>query len=331
MLFPAIPPLALVWQRQVGRALGLCLLALALGFAAASLRTHAMAADARFAARRRRSFPGRIVAVEPLPAGRRILLGHVVLHGDVPLARRLRLRLRNNDAQALAPGDRVQLRALLHPPFAPSYPGAWDQRRDEYFAGLGGGGFALGKVDRLAAAHASGLAAFWQRFREAVAARIMAVLPGPPGAVAATLLTGMNTAIPADDRAAFATAGLAHILAVAGLHIGIVMSTVFVASRFALVHWEWAALRWPLKEIAGVAAIAAGGFYMAMTGHASAHHPQLRDGLLVTLGLLAGRRALSMRSLGFAATLLLLTEPEAAGRGELPDELRRGHCSDRRL
>ncbi len=309
ILLLALPLPVLCRRRQVLRAVALGLLAGAIGFAAASLRTHAMPPMPELP-RGAVLVSGVVAAVEPLPEGRRMLLGHVALNG-VPLARGLRVRLRGTDHQALGPGDRVAVRALLRPPFAPAYPGAWDQRRDEYFQGLAGGGFALGAVRRVTPARQSGLAARWQRFREAVAARITAVVPGPAGAVAATLLTGINTAIPAADRAAFATAGLAHILAVAGLHIGIIMSTVFAATRCALAHWEWAALRLPIKQLAGLAAIAAGAFYMAITGM---HLPIIRSfvmACLVTLGLLMGRQALSMRSLGFAAIVLMLTEPEA--------------------
>jgi competence protein ComEC len=306
----ALPVLALGWRRQGARAVAACLLALALGFASASLRTHTrppMPSLPRGAV----AVAGVVVAVEPLPQGRRVILGQVTLDGGATMARGLRLRLRGTDRQALAPGDRIAVRALLRPPFAPAYPGAWDQRRDEYFQGLAGGGFALGAVRLVAPPRGSGLAQRWQRFREAVAARIMAVVPGAPGAVAATLLTGISTAIPPAIRADFATAGLAHILAVAGLHIGIVMSTVFAAARFALAHWEWAALRWPIKQVAGLLALAVGAFYMAITGM---HLPIIRSFLmacLVTLGLLLERRPISMRSLGFAATILMLTEPEA--------------------
>jgi competence protein ComEC len=306
----ALPLVVLGWGRQVPRATTTCLLAVAIGFASASLRTHAMPAMPALP-HTAVVVSGTIVAVEPLPAGRRVILGHVTLGGAAMMARGMRLRLRDTDRQPLAPGDRLSVRALLRAPFPPAYPGAWDQRRDEYFERLAGGGFALGAAHRLAAARRSGLAERWQRFREDVAARILAVVPGPPGAVAATLLTGINTAIPPAVRTDFATAGLAHILAVAGLHIGIVMSTVFAAARFALVQWEWAAVRWPIKQVAGVIALAVGAFYMAITGM---HLPIIRSFLmacLVTLGLLLGRRAISMRSLGFAATILMLTQPEA--------------------
>ena len=305
-----VPLLALGWRHQIARAATGCLLSLALGFASASLRTHAMPPPADLP-RDAVAVAGTIVAVQPLPTGRRVILDHVTLGDGAMMARGLRLRLRNTDFQPLAPGDRLAVRALLRAPFAPAYPGAWDQRRDEFFQGLAGGGFALGAVRLEAKPQRAGITQRWQRFREGVAARILAAVPGAPGAVAATLLTGISTAIPPVIREDFAGAGLAHILAVAGLHIGIVMSTVFAVSRFALVHWQWAALRWPIKQVAGVLALAVGFFYMMMTGM---HLPIIRSfvmACLVTLGLLLGRRAISMRSLGFAATVLMLTQPEA--------------------
>jgi competence protein ComEC len=311
----AVAVLALAWRSFLGRPAGLCLCAAALGFAAASIRTHDLPPMPDLP-RRAVVVEGRVAAVDPLPTGRRVLLAQVTIHTDgeaqgEALQRRLRIRLRNTDSQPIAPGDRLRLRALLRPPYAPSYPGGWDQRRDAYFQNLGGVGFALGQAKMLSAAKRLGLAGWWQHTREGIATRVMSVVPGSAGAVAATLLTGLNTAIPQADRGAFATAGLAHILAVAGLHIGIVMSTVFVGTRFALAHWPWVALRFPIKQIAGVAAIALGGFYMAVTGM---HLPIMRSFVmasLVTIGLIAGRQAISMRSLALAAAVLLVLQPEA--------------------
>jgi competence protein ComEC len=294
----------------VPRALALAGLAAAIGFASAAQRTERMPVMPDLP-RHAAMISGIIRAVEPLPAGRRLVLGDVRIDGAAALSRRIRIRVRGTDRQALLPGERVSMRVLVRPPFAPTYPGGWDLRRDEFYAGLAGGGFALSAVTREGPPAAQGLSERWQVLRETIAGRILAVLPGTTGAVAATLLTGIATAIPPDDRAAFATAGLAHILAVAGLHIGIVMSTVFAATRVALALSRHAALRWPIKEIAAVIAIAAGGGYMALTGM---HLPIIRSfamASLVTVGLVLGRRALSLRGLGLAATLLMLTQPEA--------------------
>ncbi|OUJ14652.1 ComEC/Rec2 family competence protein [Acetobacter sp. DsW_063] len=145
--------------------------------------------------------------------------------------------------------------------------------------------------------------------REIIAARIRAVLPDARGAIAATVLVGLSSAIPAADRGAFAASGLAHLLAVAGLHLGIVIGLIMAAVRTGLALWEWAALRLPCKEIAAVAGLLGGAIYVALTGM---HLPALRSLVmagLVVLALLTGRRAASMRGLATAAAVLLLTGP----------------------
>jgi len=255
---------------------------------------------------------GTVSLVEALPKGRRITLHTPSLDGDAPLARDLRIRLRASDALPVAPGDVVSVRALVRPPSPPDVPGGWDTQRDAFFAGLGGYGFAIGPCLLVRAAPPS----FWRGVRERIAARIMAALPGARGAVAATLLTGLGSAIPADDRAAFQDSGLAHLLAVAGLHIGIVMGLVFGCLRVGLSAFEYSALHWPTRRIAALGALAAGGLYLALTG---GHLPILRSfamAALFTLGILTNRRAISLRSLAFAGLLLLAWSPaELVGVG----------------
>ncbi len=234
-----------------------------------------------------------------------------MLGDGTPLARRLRVRLRQDDDQAVAVGDHLRVRAMLRMPAPPSLPGGRDMQREAFFDGLAGSGSALdaARVDR--AASAGGAARAWQRLRERVAARITAILPGARGAIAATLLTGISSAIPQAARSAFAVSGLAHLLAVAGLHLGIVMGLTMGLLRMGLALWEYGALRLPTRQIAALGALAAGGFYMALTGM---HLPTLRSLSMAALGVLAlllGRRAVSMRGLGFAAVILMLSTPEA--------------------
>jgi competence protein ComEC len=248
---------------------------------------------------------GAIAAIDPLPVGRRVTLAAPSLDGAAPLSRAVRIRLRDTDSTAFAAGDHLSVRALLLAPSPPAYPGGWDTQRDAYFAGMAGYGFALGSATLLSPAPG----ARWQHVREAIAARIMTALPGTRGAIAATMLTGMGAAIPDADRAAFQTSGLAHLLAVAGLHGGIVMGLVYAALRRGLTLSEHAALFWPVKPIAASAALLAGLGYLALTG---AHVPILRSfamAALVTLAVLTGRRAISLRALGLAALALMLGAP----------------------
>ena len=298
---------AAAWRKPIWRAAPLCAACFAAGFALACLSA-ARAPGWISLPRHAVQATGRVGQIDFLPSGRRITLLNPSLDGGVPLERTLRLRLRGTDPASLAPGDEVRLRCLLQPPSAPDYPGGWDTQREAFFSGLGGYGFAIGAVQVLRHGRGGPLAAL----REAMAHRIMVGLPGAGGAIAATLLTGIGTAIPQDDRLAFEASGLAHLLAVAGLHIGIVMGLVYGAARFGLALWEHAALAWPTRKIAALAALAAGFLYLEITG---AHVPILRSfgmAALLTLGVLTGRRAISLRGLALAGMLVLTISPEAA-------------------
>jgi len=257
---------------------------------------------------------GVVRAVEMLPpekkGGQRVLLEQVRFGEALTpaLSRAVRIRLRADDAAVVATGDTLRVRALLSRPPSPSYPGAWDLQRDAYFGGLGAYGYALNRAEVLARGLPAGFG--WvQLGREAVAARIRETLPGAEGAIAATFLTGSTLAIPAEDRAAFRDSGLAHLLAIAGLHIGIVMGLCFGASRLALACFPALALRLPLKAIAAVTALVAGGLYMILTG---AHVPIIRSFAmagLVTLGIVMGRRAMSLRGLALAMAAIVVIAP----------------------
>lgn len=252
---------------------------------------------------------GTVASVDLLPEGRRVTLVAPRLDGAGALARHLRIRLRTDDPARPAPGDVVTVRALVRPPAAPAYPGAWDFQRAAWFSGLGGSGFAIGPAE--VSPGATGAAPAFAALRSAIEARVAAALPGAAGAVAAALLTGGQSAIPEADLAALRDSGLAHILSVSGLHIGIVLGVSFAAVRLLLAAVPRLALRLPVKAIAGLAALAAGGFYLLLTG---AQVPMLRSfamAALGTLALLAGRRVLTMRAWALAFALVLLVEPVA--------------------
>jgi competence protein ComEC len=144
-----------------------------------------------------------------------------------------------------------------------------------------------------------------------MSARIHAVLPGSAGAIASALITGDRGGISESDEEALRDAGLAHVLAIAGLHMALVGLGLFWTVRAALALWPRTALTWPIKKWAALAALCGAGFYLAISGAAT---PALRAFTMLAMMLLAilfDRPALSMRSLGFAAALLLFVAPES--------------------
>jgi competence protein ComEC len=294
---------AVLWRQPILRAPLLAAAFAALGFTLATVET-ARAPPLTPIPRHAVQLTGRIAEILPLPRGRRVTLAQASLDGE-PSQRVIRLRLRDTDPAALAPGDAIAIRALLLPPPPPDLPGGWDTQRAAFFTNLAGYGFAIGPTRIISHSPPAGLAAL----RDHLATRIIALIPGPQGAIAATLLTGLGTAIPPHDRAAFDASGLSHLLAVAGLHIGIVMSLAFFAVRLGLASVEYTAIHWPCRQIAALAALLAGFVYLELTG---AHIPILRSfamAALVTLGVLTGRRAISLRGLALAALVLMATAP----------------------
>jgi len=302
-------PLIVFWRHPAARLILALLLSAGIGFARAEWRTASeppLTAIPYGAV----AITGRLAAIDLLSSGRRLTIDHAQLNG-APAARAIHLKLRDDDATVLLPGAEIAVRALLFKPQRPAYPGAWDAGRDAFFSGLGASGFALGDVTVIALPKHDSLAVWLRTLREAIAANILQVLPANTGGVAVTLLTGFQEEMPPAERQSFIAAGLAHLLAVAGLHVGIVMGLFFTVSRYLLTRNEIAALRLPAKALAALIALAAGAAYAALTG---AHLPILRSlamASLVTLAVLAKRQAVSLRGLALAAIVILLVTPEA--------------------
>jgi competence protein ComEC len=249
---------------------------------------------------------GQVAAVEALPDGQRVTLRAVRIGDGEVLPREIRLRLRANDPARPQPGDTLSARALLREPGGPVVPGGWDFARAAYFSGLGGSGTALGAVE---VTPGEGTLPVFALLRARLEARVEASLPGPSGAVAAALLTGSQSAIPPAEIAAMRDSGLAHLLSVSGLHMTIVMGAVFGVLRLLVALVPWLALRLDGKAVAAVGALLAGGAYTLLTGAQVPMQRCLVMAALVTLGVLAGRRALTVRTLALAAAAVLLVAP----------------------
>ncbi len=253
---------------------------------------------------------GVVAEVQPLPEGRRLVLDQARIGDGEILPRSIRVRLRAEDPARPLPGDVVSLRALIRAPGSPAVPGGWDFQRAAFFNGLGGSGFALGPVQVEQGADApllAGLRAWLDR-------RVAEAIPGPAGPVAAALLTGTQSAIPEPAMQAMRDSGLAHLLSVSGLHMAIVIGLVFGLLRGGIALVPWLALRVPAKPVAALVALAAGAFYMVLTGSQVPMQRCLGMAVLMTVAMLAGRRVLSLRVLALAAAAVILVAPaEVAG------------------
>lgn len=292
--------------------------AVVLGFSVSQWRTASVASPMLQARHGPATVTGRVVELEILPDGARVTLDRLQVSGLNPsrIPETIRVRLRARKQEAALPGDWLRMRAILTPPPAPSAPGAFDFQRQAYFERLGAVGFAMGPALVVARAEedpAGGRALFLAltRLRAAITKRILAALPGDPGAVTAALMTGERTAISATAMTAIRESGLAHLLAISGLHIGLAAGIVLVSARAGLALIPALVLRYPIKKWAAVVALIGALAYALVAG---ATVPSLRSFLMLALVLLAvlvDRRGVSMRLVAWAATAILLVRPEA--------------------
>ena len=293
----------------------LALGAVGAGFGAAQLRTHMVAAPILQQEHGPARVHATVLEVEPRETGHRLRLGDPEVArldaGQTPAVVRVTV---SAGAPEVLPGDRVRLLAVLTPPPEPAAPGAYDFARRAYFERLGAVGFALGGVERLARAPGAGPNAWnlwWAERRQTIAGHVRAAVPGRAGTVAAALMTGERGAIPEEVLQAMRDSGLAHLLAISGLHVGLIAGLVFFAVRAAIALVPPVALRVQAKKGAALAAAIAGFCYLWLVG---ATVPTQRAFLMLALVLLAvtlDRSALTMRLVAWAAFVVLLLHPES--------------------
>jgi len=127
-----------------------------------------------------------------------------------------RVRLSVKRGMAPPAGTFVAVKALLDPPLQPLAPDSYDFAQDLYFQRIGASGFVRGAIMVLAPPAPAGpwyrAAAIVQGMRDAIDARIRAVVPGDPGAIASMLITGKRDAIAAHLFDAMFVSGIGHVL-----------------------------------------------------------------------------------------------------------------------
>ncbi len=242
--------------------------------------------------------------------GSRIILASVSVEdleeADTP--RKIRLRLRQDTGIHI--GQHISALALLNPPSPPHAPNGFDFRRYLYFQGIGAVGFIYNAPEIIDGSNQYSLSAI-NDIRHKIAQRIIHVLPHREASVAIALMVGQKNAISDDDRQAIRDAGLAHMLAISGLHVGLVASVLFYAIRLILAAIPSFALRYPIKNIAAIAALLGTIAYMLLAG---ATVPTQRATLMtaiVFLAVILNRNPFSLRLVAVSAFVILLHSPES--------------------
>src|SRR3954466_9462449 len=127
---------------------------------------------------------------------------------------------------------------------------------------------------------------------------------------------------------AFRDSGLSHLLAIAGMHLGLVGGFVFFSLRGGLALIPWPVLRHPIKKIAAVGSLAVLFCYLIIADAAVPTERAFVMNGIVFAAILIDRLRLSMRICALAAMVVLALDP-ARSSGSASNRRRGG--ADRRL
>ena len=288
------------------------LMLIGVGATAAKIRTDSVAAPV-LGFRYYGPIEGRIVNIDRSGSDAvRLTLDQVVLARMSPARtpKKVRISLRGPAAEFF-PADTVLTTGSLSPPSGPAEPGGFDFRRYAWFLQIGAVGYTRNPVVRLQAAQRSDWRLWVFTQRMALSAAVRRQISGEPGAFAAAIMTGDRSAMSQKTLGDLRATNLAHLLAISGLHMGLLTGFVFAVVRFGLALIPYVALRIATKKIAAIAALIAGAGYLALSGGNVATERAYIMVAVMLFAVLLDRRALTLRAVAMAATIVLLIQPEA--------------------
>ena len=277
------------------------------GFIHGQNRTHARQTPIVPDTERASEVTGWIESVQRSTSRERLIIRVIGISGMDEAPKRVRVLAGRG---TFRPGDAVQFRAVLGPPPRPASPGSYDSGFAAYFSGIGGTGFAVTNLIGIEYTQERRARGFAQ-WRWGIAERIRTRASPDTAGIAAALLTGDRSGISPEHAEALRATGLGHILAISGLHMALFAGGIFFAIRAVFAAIEPFARRFDPRIPAAVGALLAAFAYLVISGAAIPTQRAFIMTAAILLGVLFSRRALSMRSVGFAAFLVLLFQPES--------------------
>jgi len=204
-----------------------------------------------------------------------------------------------------ARGDEVTVLASLAPPYRFWNDGTGDPRPASARRGVLLSG---GAEDVLVTRTGSGMGSAIDRARDHARQRIIATFPAETSAMARALVLGEDD-LPEQDQRAFRRSGLAHLLAVSGMHLVLVVMGFVAALRALLVRVPAFAARTDVMRIASGIGLPVAWIYAELAGGSGS---AVRAAWMCTVALLSRvllRRTAVWRALGLSLLAMSLIEP----------------------
>lgn len=233
-------------------------------------------------------------------------------HNGAPIPFQGKLRLTwYRPFPALQVGEHWWLMVRLKRPHGLLNPAGFDYERWLYSEGIAAQGYVRQQPKPQHLGQTFGYPV--QRLRQQIAERFSQQLSANPyRGILMALAMGDRQHIESQQWTVFTRTGTSHLLAISGLHVGLVAGLVFLLVRRI---WSWLpvlANRWPSIKAAALAALVGAGGYALLAGFAL---PTRRAFIMIavaTLAVLWQRPVASSRVFSLALLAVLIVEPTAS-------------------
>ncbi|MEH6524872.1 MAG: ComEC/Rec2 family competence protein [Sneathiella sp.] len=288
-------------------------LAMSMGFSACIIRTYVVGAPV-LQKKKVTTVSGVILDISSGLSAHRLLLGELEfgVGSDIPKLKYLRFTARM-PVDHLHPGQIVETKVVLLPPPAPAYPGGFDFQRHSYFKSIGAVGYSISNI-RVVGEISGTIETFRRlssRLRGAISDNIKMLAPPVAAGFITAVSTGDKRAMPDEQIDNMRHSGLAHLLAISGLHMGMIGGLIFFITRFVLVLMPYVALHYQIKKNAAIIALLGLTGYLFISGMSVS---AIRAYIMISaifLAIFFDRTALSFRMVVLAALIILLLFPES--------------------
>lgn len=198
--------------------------------------------------------------------------------------------------------DRMQLQIQLYQPGPPRNPGTFDYRDFLKRKGIDALGTVLKRSQIIAHRHEKD--DWWAKIvlpvRNLIRQAIEQNLSGGPAGLLKGVLLGAKHAVPEEIKTTFAQTGVNHVLAVSGLHVGLIAGTVFFMLKILGIG----------RGITAALTICALIFYALITGLPPSVVRASTMGCVALLGIVGQRDIDGGNILGIAGLGLLIARPQ---------------------
>ena len=206
----------------------------------------------------------------------------------------------------VVPGDDVTLTARIGPPLPQLLPGGFDFTNHAARRGFAATGF-ISAITITGHTEASPIAVL----RYSVQSHLLTHLGPDEAAVASAVLVGLRGLIPPDLRENFRASGLAHLLAISGLHMALFCGGVVFLVRAVMALMPDLSSRYAALKIAAAIALPTGAAYLLLAGMPISAIRAFGMMVLLIIAILMDRRGLTLHHVALMALFLLIVDPAA--------------------